>query len=41
MCGTELLVDSGEELSASGWIVQRDAALCPSCKTEGWELSPS
>ena len=41
VCGTELLVGSGEELSASGWIVQRDAALCPSCKTEGWELSPA
>lgn len=38
-CAAELQVENAEELSERGWTVQRDAALCPSCKAEGWELS--
>jgi len=38
VCSRELIVESKEELAASGWLISDGEAVCLSCQEEGWEL---
>jgi DNA repair exonuclease SbcCD ATPase subunit len=38
VCGTTRRSMGADELAASGWVVKGRLSLCPSCRTEGWDL---